>query len=103
VVYNIIKSWGGVKYMSNHLLEKLEAKIDDAIETMEILRLQIEDLEAKNTALEHENSTLKNRQLQWEQGLTTLLGKLDGTAFDSNKVTTKQTEYFEQEDLEALV
>jgi FtsZ-binding cell division protein ZapB len=63
--------------MSNHLLVQLEVKIDDMIETLEILRLQVSDLEEKNNALHTENAALKARQFQWEQGLTTLLNKLE--------------------------
>lgn len=63
--------------MSNPLLAQLENKIDDVIETIEIMRLQIEELEEKNAILESENTTFKSRQLEWEQSLTTLLNKLD--------------------------
>ncbi len=63
--------------MSNQLLEQLEVKIDDIIETVEILRLQVEELESKNEGLQAENMSLKNRQAHWEKGLSSLLNKLD--------------------------
>ncbi len=63
--------------MASRLLEQLDKRIDNAIETIEILRLQVEELETKNATLEEENQHLKSRQTQWEQGLNHLLGKLD--------------------------
>lgn len=77
--------------MSNHLLIQLEVKIDDMIETLEILRLQVSDLEAKNDTLQTENAALKTRQSQWEQSLTTLLNKLE----DVNPETTEKVEQIE--------
>ncbi|HQZ87717.1 MAG TPA: cell division protein ZapB [Gammaproteobacteria bacterium] len=69
--------------MSNALLLQLEVKLDDMIETLEILRLQVSDLEEKNDALQTENAALKTRQSQWEQGLSSLLNKLDHVNPDS--------------------
>jgi len=83
--------------MSDHLLLKLENKIDDVIETLEILRLQMEDLEEKNSLLEKENSTLKKRQVHWEQSLNALLGKLDGPPQNSETLEVARAEYFEAE------
>ncbi len=88
--------------MSNRLLEKLETKLDEVIETIEILRLQVEELEEKNTLLSEENSTLKGRQVQWEQGLTTLLNKLDNVTPGSDKTESHSTEDFEAEENEAI-
>ena len=82
--------------MSNHLLEKLETKIDEVIETIEILRFQIEELEEKNTILQEENNNLLSRQSQWEQGLTTLLNKLDEVSPEMEKLE------YENEPLEEM-
>lgn len=63
--------------MSSELLQRLEDKIDNAIETIELLRLQTEELEDKHARLLNENAALKNKQATWEQNLTTMLEKLD--------------------------
>jgi cell division protein ZapB len=79
--------------MSSELLQKLDDKIDNAIETLELLRLQNEELETKNSRLHEEVATLKSKQAAWEQNLTTMLEKLD--AID-NKTTA--TTYVEREE-----
>ena len=88
--------------MSNRLLEQLEKRIDDIIETMDLLRLQVEELEEKNSLLHNENHALKSRQSQWEQNLNALLNKLDDIGADSEKMIAKVTEYH-REEIEALV
>lgn len=59
------------------MLQKLEDKIDNALETIELLRLQNDELEDKYSKLLNENNALKNKQAAWEQNLTTMLEKLD--------------------------
>lgn len=63
--------------MSSELLFKLEEKIDNAVETVELLRLQVEELEDRNQSLIDENAALKNKQTTWEQNLSLMLQKLD--------------------------
>lgn len=63
--------------MSNELLQRLEDKIDNALETIELLRLQSEELEDKYSKILLENTALKNKQSAWEQNLTNMLEKLD--------------------------
>ena len=88
--------------MSNALLLHLEVKLDDMIETLEILRLQVSDLEEKNEALQTENALLKTRQSQWEQGLSSLLNKLDHVNPDSIQEINR-VEHFEKETVEDFV
>ena len=52
--------------MSNDLLKQLEAKINEAIETIEFSRMEITDLKEKNDELE-------NRYEDWEQRLSSLI------------------------------
>ncbi len=88
--------------MSEQLLTQLEEKIDNAIENIELLRLQVEELEEKNAKLQNENATFKTRQSQWEQGLTKLLNKLDDISHESIvQVEKNKVEYLEEE-VEAL-
>ena len=56
--------------MSNDLLKQLEAKINEAIETIEFSRMEITDLKVKNDELE-------NRYEDWEQRLSTLIEKFE--------------------------
>ncbi len=63
--------------MSNELLAKLEDKINNALETIELLNLQNEELEEKYSKLLNENTALKNKHAAWEQNLTNMLEKLD--------------------------
>lgn len=74
--------------MSSQLLQQLESKIDHAIETIELLRLQLEELEQKNTQLQDENNVLKDKHEVWEQTLYSMLQKLNtlhSTIQDSEK------------------
>jgi len=64
--------------MSVELLQKLGKKIDNAIETIELLRLQVEELEEKKTKLHDEHVALINKHKAWEQNLTMMLDKLEG-------------------------
>lgn len=88
--------------MSNYFLEQLEDKIDNAIEIIEILRLQVEELEEKNHALQQDNASLKNRQTEWERSLSALLGKLDGASLGSDKFENRTVERFEEEEIEEI-
>ena len=56
--------------MSNDLLKQLEAKINEAIETIEFSRMEISDLKEKNDELE-------NRYEDWEQRLSSLIEKFE--------------------------
>ena len=56
--------------MSNDLLKQLEAKINEAIETIEFSRMEITDLKEKNYELE-------NRYEDWEQRLSSLIEKFE--------------------------
>jgi len=64
--------------MSSQLLQQLEAKVEQTVETIELLRLQIEELEQKNTKLQDDNNVLKDKHEVWEKTLYTMLHKLSG-------------------------
>lgn len=81
--------------MSSELLFKLEEKIDNAIETIELLRLEMKEAEERNNALMKENATLKSKQSTWEQNLGMMLQKLD--AVDSKKAAVVQHQLPEEE------
>lgn len=76
--------------MATELLHKLEHKIEHAVESIELLKLQLEELEENNSSLTEENLALKTKQASWEKNLTAMLDKLNNvSAFEtstSNKV-----------------
>jgi len=56
--------------MANDLLKKLEEKINEAIETIELSRMEVTDLKQQNEELE-------NRYADWETRLSTLIEKFE--------------------------
>ena len=56
--------------MSNNLLKQLEEKINAAIETIELSRMEINDLKEQNDELE-------NRYVDWEERLSALIEKFE--------------------------
>lgn len=77
--------------MSFEMFDKLEAKVQQAIDTITLLQMEIEELKEKKQqleqdisaaghereALEQENGQLKESQKMWQDRLQTLLGKMD--------------------------
>ena len=56
--------------MTSDLLLKLEQKVAHAVEVIELLRLQVEELEQENTVLKAEHE-------KWRRDLTALIKRLD--------------------------
>ncbi|AHG20138.1 septal ring assembly protein ZapB [Chania multitudinisentens RB-25] len=77
--------------MSFEVFEKLEAKVQQAIDTITLLQMEIEELKEKNhslsqevhnaagnhEALVRENQHLKEEQHAWQDRLRALLGKME--------------------------
>ncbi|KMV70711.1 cell division protein ZapB [Rosenbergiella epipactidis] len=77
--------------MSFEMFEKLEAKVQQAIDTITLLQMEIEELKEQNSALKQdaqqavgnhesltrENQQLKEEQTQWQERLRALLGKME--------------------------
>ncbi|MGM3161631.1 cell division protein ZapB [Dickeya undicola] len=77
--------------MSFEVFEKLEAKVQQAIDTITLLQMEIEELKEKNNtlsqevesmagnrdALMSENEQLKQEQQVWQERLRALLGKME--------------------------
>lgn len=77
--------------MSLEVFEKLEAKVQQAIDTITLLQMEIDELKEKNNtleqdvqtaqqgreALEQENNRLKEQQNGWQERLQALLGRMD--------------------------
>lgn len=56
--------------MSSELLNQLEQKVTSAVEALELLKMEAEELR-------EENERLKQERGEWERRLTALLGKFD--------------------------
>ncbi|ORM62530.1 septal ring assembly protein ZapB [Pantoea rodasii] len=77
--------------MSFEVFEKLEAKVQQAIDTITLLQMEIEELKDQNNtlrneasqasgnqdALVRENQHLKEEQHVWQDRLRALLGKME--------------------------
>ncbi|AYA41505.1 cell division protein ZapB [Xenorhabdus nematophila] len=77
--------------MSFEVFEKLESKVQQAIDTITLLQMEIEELKEQNAvlsqdvqnaadnrdALVRENEQLKQEQSAWQERLRTLLGKME--------------------------
>ena len=77
--------------MSFEVFEKLEAKVKQAIDTITLLQMEIDELKEQNNTLKHEvqqasgnsealvreNQQLKEEQTQWQDRLRALLGKME--------------------------
>jgi len=72
--------------MTLELLEKLENKINQAVETIALLQMEIEELKQdkvnlsrKTELLQSENNRLNAEHKQWQERLSALLGKIEKT------------------------
>ena len=77
--------------MSLEVFEKLEAKVQQAIDTITLLQMESEELKEKNNSLsqevqnaqhqreelERENNHLKEQQNGWQERLQALLGRME--------------------------
>lgn len=70
--------------MTFELLETLENKINQAVETMALLNMEIEELKeekaafaAKSEQLESDNQRLSEVHQQWQSRLSALVGKIE--------------------------
>ena len=67
--------------MSLEILDQLEEKIRQAVETIQLLQLEVEEQKNQSQqaveALQHENEQLKNEHRNWQEHIRSLLGKFD--------------------------
>lgn len=77
--------------MSLEVFEKLESKVQQAIDTITLLQMEIEELKEKNNSLSHEvqnaqhsreelereNNQLREQQNGWQERLQALLGRME--------------------------
>ena len=77
--------------MSLEVFEKLESKVQQAIDTITLLQMEIEEMKEKNNSLsqevqnaqhsreelERENNQLREQQNGWQERLQALLGRME--------------------------
>jgi len=87
----VLKLIRETRNMSFEVFEKLESKVQQAIDTITLLQMEIDELKDKNGALSQEletaksgtdslvreNEQLKQEQQAWQERLRTLLGKME--------------------------
>ena len=85
--------------MSNDLLKQLEGKINAAIETIELSRMEI-------TELKEQNDELENRYVDWEDRLSALIEKFeqleDGDTVEIEAEVEASIQKVEEEELEDI-
>ena len=86
--------------MSNDLLKQLEGKINAAIETIELSRMEI-------TELKEQNDELENRYVDWEDRLSALIEKFehleDGEIVEIEAEVEVSIQKVEEEEIEDVV
>ena len=86
--------------MSNDLLKQLEGKINAAIETIELSRMEI-------TELKEQNDELENRYVDWEDRLSALIEKFeqleDGETVEIEGEAEASIQKVEEEELEDVL
>ena len=70
--------------MSNELMSRLEGKVQEMVDTLELYRMENADLKVSNKELQTANeelqaakSSLEEQQLEWEQKLTALIERFE--------------------------
>ena len=67
--------------MSIELFNQLEQKVSSAVEALELLKMEAEELR-------EENSRLKQEREEWEHRLTAVLGKFDEIDIESSQTAS---------------
>ncbi|GIU13753.1 cell division protein ZapB [Shewanella sp. c952] len=63
--------------MSLELLSKLETKIQAALETIELLKMELEEEKQTSTSLTEQNQHLQQELNSWNEKVTGLVGLLN--------------------------
>ena len=63
--------------MNFDVLDKLESKVQTAVDTISLLQMELEELKEENSQLLTNNADLKNQQEAWQDRLRSLLGRMD--------------------------
>lgn len=63
--------------MNFDVLDKLESKVQTAVDTISLLQMELEELKEENNQLLANNTELKGQQDVWQDRLRSLLGRMD--------------------------
>jgi cell division protein ZapB len=63
--------------MNFDVLDKLESKVQTAVDTITLLQMELEELKEENSQLASNNAELKSQQDAWQERLRSLLGRMD--------------------------
>ena len=63
--------------MNFDVLDKLESKVQTAVDTITLLQMELEELKEENNQLLANNTELKSQQDVWQDRLRSLLGRMD--------------------------
>lgn len=63
--------------MNFDVLDKLESKVQTAVDTISLLQMEIEELKEEKSKLLNQNNELKGLQDAWQERLRSLLGRMD--------------------------
>lgn len=77
--------------MNLDLLNQLEQKVQTAVESMEVMKRELESLRADKATLSEENEALKAERATWEDRLSELLDKFSGFDTLSSTSTPEST------------
>lgn len=69
--------------MSIEIFNQLEQKVTSAVEALELMKMEVEELREENTRL-------KQEQEDWSQRLTALLGKLNEVDVEGSETPAQQ-------------
>ena len=63
--------------MNFDVLDKLESKVQTAVDTITLLQMELEELKEENSQLASNNAELTSQQDAWQERLRSLLGRMD--------------------------
>ncbi|WP_174216935.1 cell division protein ZapB [Moritella yayanosii] len=63
--------------MNFDVLDKLESKVQTAVDTITLLQMELEELKEENNRLLANNAELKSQQDVWQDRLRSLLSRMD--------------------------
>ena len=89
--------------MSNDLLTKLGEKIQSAIETIELLKLENEELKGELAEVRTQNALLQEEKEEWDHKLTALIEQFENFEQEEAKETEAITASYQTEEEEDLL
>ena len=70
--------------MFTESLARIESRLQNLIDQLELSKMEVEDLRVENTRLVEENAHLQQELANWGEQLSSLVNKLDEVSQDEN-------------------